>query len=339
MQWFKEMALAGTELENRSCNHTQIMRYLKKNAGFFAAAMSLMFFAACGGNGNGGYGNPTPEPVVSISISPTTEKVTLGNSRTFLVTARNTDFTVSVSPVSGSGCAKSSSNTVTCIPATAGTYSITVTATADQSKNATAQITVEPPPNADNEINIGERPILGSDSAKVIMVQFTNYQCSFCGLYTMETFPAIKEQYIDTGKIRYALVDYPFEVFQHSKKAAQAARCGGDQGKYWEIHDLMMYNQGLLYDLDFFAEALGLDVAEFRSCLDTEKYRDAVQKDTDLAGELLKGEGVPTFFIGIITDPENPQTFQLFSKFSGAKPFGDFKQNLDAAIAAPGFEL
>jgi protein-disulfide isomerase len=308
------------------------MRCLKKNAGFIAAIMSLMLFSACGGNGNNN-NSPLPPPVVSIYISPPTAKVTVGDSKPFTVTAQNTDFTLSVNPVSGSGCVKSGNNAVTCTPTAAGTYTITVTAAADPSKKATAQITVEPKTDVGNEIGIGERPILGSDSAKLIMVQFSNYQCSFCGQYVREAFPAIKEQYIDTGKIRYALVDYPFEHFRYSEKAAQAVRCGGDQGKYWEIHDLMMRNQDLLYDLDYFAETLGLDVVEFRSCLDTEKYRDAVKKDIDLSLE-LKVSGVPTFFIGIITDPENPQTFQFFSKFSGAWPFEYYQQYLDAAIAA-----
>ena len=309
------------------------MRMLSKyrlSIGFIFATAALLLFNACGGNGSTRKepNTPTPPPVTSPSIFPATANIKVGDSRIFTVTTQNNDFSLSVSPLFGSGCIKSGNNTVTCTPTTAGMYEITVTETTAPSKKAMARVTV-----ADNEIDIGDRPILGSDSAKIILLNFSNYQCPFCGQYARNTFPSIKEQYIDTGKIRYAVVDFPFEHFEYSEKAAQASRCGGDQGKYWEISELMFHNPNYLGNLGFFAEALNLDAAEFNSCLDTEKYRDAVKEDFDLAVE-LKIDGVPNFFIGVITDPTNPRVFQFVWKITGAVPFEEFQRLLDVVFAA-----
>ena len=116
--------------------------------------MFLMFFAACGGESN----NDNPGSV-TISIAPATENVAVGASKTFTVKAQNTDFAVSVSPVSGLGCVKSGNNAVICTPVAAGTYNVTVTATADTSKIASATFVVsesdQPPPGSvlENEYN------------------------------------------------------------------------------------------------------------------------------------------------------------------------------------------
>jgi len=124
-----------------------------KKTGFIITTMFLMFFAACGGESN----NDNPG-AVTISIAPATENVAVGASKTFTVKAQNTDFAVSVSPVSGLGCVKSGNNAVICTPVAAGTYSVTVTATTDTSKSASATVVVsesnQPPGSVlENEYN------------------------------------------------------------------------------------------------------------------------------------------------------------------------------------------
>ena len=114
------------------------MKYLKIT-GLFTAAMLLLLLAACGGNNKKNDDNPPP-PAVSITITPTLNML-VDESKTLTVTPQNTDFTVSVNPTSGSGCEKSD-NTVVCEPTLAGTYTVTVTATADTTKKATAQVNV-----------------------------------------------------------------------------------------------------------------------------------------------------------------------------------------------------
>ena len=112
-----------------------------KRVGFITTAIISMFFIACGGGGsNGGNNNNRNDNAPSISISQSAVKAYVGEPKTINVTAKNTDFEVSVSP-SGSGCAKSD-NGVTCTPTAAGMYTVTVTATVDASKRVTAMVTV-----------------------------------------------------------------------------------------------------------------------------------------------------------------------------------------------------
>ena len=146
----------------------------------------------------------------------------------------------------------------------------------------TQQPTPQQPPQLNikgREFDIGDNPILGSESAELIMVEFSDYQCPFCGRYARETFPGIKEQYIDKGQIRYAVVDQPLPMHPDAPKAAEAAHCAKDQGRFWEMHDALMSNQDNLKDLSSYAKALKLNIGEFADCLNAGKYRDAVSKN------------------------------------------------------------
>ena len=123
----------------------------------------------------------------------------------------------------------------------------------------------------DVEFEIGGNPVLGSGNAKLIMVEFTDYECPFCGRYVRDTFPQILKEYIDKDIVRYTVVDQPLAIHPKAEKAAQAAHCTSDQGKYWEIHKLMMAQQDSLDDLSFYAKSLDMNIAEFEDCLKTEK--------------------------------------------------------------------
>jgi len=114
-----------------------IMKYVK-TAVLITAAISLTLFAACGG---GGSSNKTP----SVSVPTAAVNAYVGTPATIKVTAKNTDFTVSVSPTTGLSCVKTNSTTVTCTPTNIGTYAVTVTATADTSKHVSATVTVTNP--------------------------------------------------------------------------------------------------------------------------------------------------------------------------------------------------
>ena len=146
----------------------------------------------------------------------------------------------------------------------------------------------------DVEFDIGDNPVLGSESAQLILVEFTDYQCPFCGRYARETFPQLREQYVDKGKIRYTLIDQPLQMHPEAAKAAEASHCAQDHGKFWEMHDEMMGKQDALKDLLSYATALQLNVGQFEDCLNTSKFKDAVRKDMDLANK-LGANGVPGF--------------------------------------------
>src|SRR5665647_213785 len=89
--------------------------------------------------------------------------------------------------------------------------------------------------------------VLGKSDAPLTMVEFTDYQCPFCGRFEATTFPEIKKNYIDTGKLRLIMRDMPLEgLHPFAMKAAQAVHCAGDQGKFWEMKDLLFKNQNKL---------------------------------------------------------------------------------------------
>ena len=139
------------------------------------------------------------------------------------------------------------------------------------------------------EFDIGANPLLGSGSAQLILVEFTDYQCPFCGRYARETFPKLKKQYVDKGIIRYAVIDQPLSIHPEAAKAAEASHCADDQGKFWEIHEAMMADQDALKDLSSYAKTLNLNIGQFEDCLNTGKYRDSVNNDMDLAKKLGDG--------------------------------------------------
>ena len=114
-------------------------------------------------------------------------------------------------------------------------------------------------------------------------------------------------------------------------KAAEAARCGGEQGKYWEMHDVLFENQKQLTrtDLDAHAQKVGLDAAKFKECLDSGRQVNRIR--TDLAdGSKAGARGTPGFFLGL-TQPNEP-TVKAVKFINGAQPYAQFKEAIDALL-------
>ena len=180
------------------------------------------------------------------------------------------------------------------------------------------------------EFDIGDNPILGSESARFILVEFTDYQCPFCGRYARETFPQLREQYVDKGIIRYAVIDQPLPIHPDAAKAAEASHCAQDQRKFWEIHEEMMAKQDDLKDLTTYAKTLDMNVGQFEDCLNTGKYKDAVRNNMALASK-LGVNGVPGFIIGTI-DKNDSSKVTGISMIRGAMPLAIFQKELDTAL-------
>jgi len=140
---------------------------------------------------------------------------------------------------------------------------------------------------------------IGREDAPVTMVEFTDYQCPFCRKYHTDTFAELKKNYIDTGKVRFISRDLPLDFHPYAQKAAEAARCAGDQNKFWELRDHMIthsadLSQGAILKM---AQAESLDMATFRACLDADKHEAEIQKDAADAST-LGISGTPSFVIG-----------------------------------------
>ena len=144
------------------------------------------------------------------------------------------------------------------------------------------------------------------------------------------TLPGLKTAYIDTGKVRYVFRDFPLEqIHPHARKAAEAAHCAGEQGKYWEMHDLLFHNQQSLEveKLKAHARSLQLESTAFDACLEQGKYTDKVQKNYQ-DGVAAGVRGTPGFFLGKTKADETIQGTLI----SGAQPLTVFQQAIESLL-------
>lgn len=190
-----------------------------------------------------------------------------------------------------------------------------------------------PPEFKEAIIELGDNPSKGDENAKVTMVEFSDYQWPYCGRYVRETLPEIEKEYIGTGKIKYVLLDFPLPFHKNASKAAEAAHCAGEQGKYWEMHDKIFANQKAIgpKDLTEYAKAIGLDLPKFQECFDSGKYAEEVKKNI---GEARKAgvRGAPSFFIGY-TKTDKPKTVKVTKKLVGAQPYARFKEAIESFLS------
>jgi protein-disulfide isomerase len=161
-------------------------------------------------------------------------------------------------------------------------------------------------------------PARGPEKAAITIVEFSDFECPFCSR-AKETVDKVMESY--AGKTRLVFRHYPLEFHKRAPKAAEAAMCANDQGKFWEYHDKLFANQQKLElaDLKEHAQSVGLDAAKFADCLDNGKMAAVVQADM-AAGKKLGINGTPAFFINGVM-------------LSGAQPIEEFKRVIDQELA------
>ena len=148
------------------------------------------------------------------------------------------------------------------------------------------------------KIDVEGDNILGDPEAPVTIVEFSDYECPFCGRHFGSTYGQIKEKYVDTGKVNIIFKDFPLSFHQNAQKASEAAECAGDQGRYYEYHDILFNNQKALgvSSLKAYASDLGLDTETFNACLDSgEKYSEV--QDDFKEGQKVGVRGTPANFI------------------------------------------
>lgn len=182
-------------------------------------------------------------------------------------------------------------------------------------------------------VPMGNGPTRGDVAAPIVMVEFSDYECQFCGRFARESFPAIEREFIATGKVRHVFRSFPLEaIHKRAFKAHEAAACAGNQGRYWPFHERLFANQRALEPADLLAHAtaVGLDMGAFRTCLDSGTMAARVRQDIE-AGTQLGVQGTPLFLIG---RPDPGGALLVVKGISGAQPFSVFKEAFEAVAAS-----
>jgi protein-disulfide isomerase len=179
------------------------------------------------------------------------------------------------------------------------------------------------------QMNIGNGwYAIGRADAPVTLVEFADYQCPFCKKFHTDAYAELKKNYIDTGKVRFVSRDLPLEFHPFAMKAAEAARCAGDQNKYWELRDALYSNAAPPSEdvIKKAVENLSLDAKGFQACLDSDKYKADVQKDASDAAK-LQISGTPTFVLAKTTKDKLEGV-----RLVGAQPFATFQAAIDGLL-------
>jgi protein-disulfide isomerase len=176
--------------------------------------------------------------------------------------------------------------------------------------------------------------IHGKQDARVTIVEFSDYQCVFCARHSRDTFPQIDREYIQTGRVRYVVRDFPIEsIHPQAFKAHEAAHCAGEQGKQWAMHEKLFSNQRALSvsDLTAHAQSLGLEMPRFEKCLSSGQYAARIRQSFE-EGRRLGVRATPTFFIGLAES--NNSTVKAMQRVIGAQPYSAFKAAIDQVLSA-----
>lgn len=180
-------------------------------------------------------------------------------------------------------------------------------------------------PNAPREVvrypvSEGDGLVYGPADAPITIIEFSDYECPFCTRWHAEVWPRLQEAYPDQVRLVYR--DFPlYSIHPNAGPAAEAARCAGEQGSYWEFHELLFNGGQQLSRAGYETNAsqLGLDLAGFKACLDEKRYEQAVLADFEYARQ-LGVQSTPTFFINGIA-------------LIGAQPFEIFQEVIELELA------
>ena len=180
-------------------------------------------------------------------------------------------------------------------------------------------------------LQLGNAPSRGAANAPLVLVEFSDYECPFCIRHFLQTMPELERQYIATGKLRYVFMDFPIDqLHPGALKAHEAARCSGEQGKFWEMHQRLFTPAGTHGQdrLKTLASELGLDRAKFDACLDSGKMQGPVRASVDRATQ-LGADGTPQLYLGVA---DANGSFRIIRSIRGALPFEQIKQQIEGLL-------
>lgn len=169
--------------------------------------------------------------------------------------------------------------------------------------------------------------VRGNPQAPLTLLEYSDFTCGYCEKFFEETWPILFSEYIDTGKVRLVYRDFPRAPSGPSVDTALAARCAGEQGQYWAMHDRLFASSSKFSapQLQQQADALKLDARQFAACFEGSRYTQDIFKDR-MEGGQLGIRGTPHF---ILYATENPQEAVAIP---GAFPYEVFKEEIDKLL-------
>lgn len=177
----------------------------------------------------------------------------------------------------------------------------------------------------DLKVSFAGAPTKGLSTAPVVIVEYSEFTCTYCGRHAQTVLPVIDREYILPGKVEYVPRNFPLTQSDQSKLMAEAASCSHAQGKYWELHDLFFKRDWSEYvhpsAVRSYAQGVALDLEKFQQCLDTGATRASLLEE-ETEGRLGGVEVTPTFFLGRRT---GSGTMHVDKVLKGAMPFEEFR--------------
>ena len=183
------------------------------------------------------------------------------------------------------------------------------------------------PPLPSVPVSLDGTRLVGDPAAKAVVIAYLDYECPYCGRFERDTWPTVRERYVDSRKLLFAVHHYPLaELHTSALDAAEMAECAGDQGKFWEAHSLLLENTTRVKELTplVLSKELRLDRRALVTCLQQPGERRILQGVE--AAKPLKVGGTPTFFFGVVV---SPGTARITSRMEGAVSFSQFEDRLN----------
>ena len=176
-------------------------------------------------------------------------------------------------------------------------------------------------------------PSKGKAEAKIVIIEFSDFECPFCGRYARDTYGQVVKEFVDTGKIRYVFRQLPIETLHpRALRAAEASECAHGQGRFWEFHDRLFNNQQMLTEPDLMrhAQALTLNMPAFEKCMAAQLASPAKVRQDQNEGGRAGVTGTPTFFLGTVTKEGRLKPLR---RMVGAHPIENFRTAINTLLA------
>lgn len=167
----------------------------------------------------------------------------------------------------------------------------------------------------------------GNPNAPVTLIEYSDFTCGYCVKFFRDTWPRLQEKYVETGKVRLLYRDYPRDPDGPAMTAAIAARCAGDQGRYWDMHDRLFAGTIEMDTIQAHAKKIGLNRPAFAVCLRDAHHRPAILQDKE-DGMRIGFVGTPGFLLLRTEQAGKEKPIGL----PGAFPVGTFEKEIDRLL-------